>query len=100
MRHDGIECTAPLSIGPLAISPGTVVVTNPGPQCSVASGNISANTINRVALGGQFGNSTGLVVLHKINMTRCPPKLQVITLSLKGAQLHLVHVLRQVTECL
>lgn len=99
MGHDGIECTAPLSIGPLPISPGNVVATDPGPQCSVASGNIGANTISRVALGGQFGNNISLVVVHKINMVWCPPKLQVITLSLKGAQC-IPCTLRQGTEAL
>ena len=70
-----------------------------GPQCNVTSGNIGANTLSRVALGGQFGNSISLVVLHKINMTRSPPKLQVITLSLKGAQC-IPCMLHQGTEAL
>ena len=52
----------------------------------IASGNIGANTINGVTLGGQFGSNISLIVLHKITMTRCPPKQQVIALSLKGAQ--------------
>ena len=78
VEHDGIECTASLSIGLLLIRPGTVVAMDLGPQCKIANGNIGANTISRVALGGQFGNSIGLVVLHKINMTRCPSKLQVM----------------------
>ena len=86
MGHDGRACMAPLNIGSLLISLGTVVAMGLGLQCSVANGNIGANTISRVALGGQLGNSISLVVLHKINMTQCPPKLQVITLSLKGAQ--------------
>ena len=84
--HDGIEGTPPLSIGPLAISPRTIVTTDSGPQCSIASGNIEPNTISGVTLGGQFGSSISLVILHKIHMARCPPKLQVIALSLKGAQ--------------
>ena len=51
--HDGIEGTPPLSIGPLPISPGTIVTADSGPQCSIASGNIEPNTISGVTLGGQ-----------------------------------------------
>lgn len=42
--------------------------------------------IGEVAVSGQFGGSIRLVVLLKANMTRRPPKLQIVKLRLKGAQ--------------